>query len=204
MQALYNPQSLNRYSYCINNPLIYTDPSGHFSLWDWMKWFFGGSEAKAEEVKVDVKVENKQEELAKKVYGETGSLRPQWEDPKGKKDSSNYNKKSTEDLAESRERIAGIGEKEPSRISDPKEPNLKNEHAKDVFDNCLTAVKNKIDPKDTRHFVIWPSKDGKTPDKGIPAKWPYDQKDKITTIKGPFRNTLTGIDTYVFFYKGVP
>jgi RHS repeat-associated protein len=24
-----NPQSLNRYSYCINNPLRYTDPSGH-------------------------------------------------------------------------------------------------------------------------------------------------------------------------------
>jgi RHS repeat-associated protein len=29
----YNPQSLNRYSYCNNNPLIYTDPSGH-ALWD--------------------------------------------------------------------------------------------------------------------------------------------------------------------------
>jgi RHS repeat-associated protein len=25
----YNPQSLNRYSYCLNNPLIYVDPSGH-------------------------------------------------------------------------------------------------------------------------------------------------------------------------------
>jgi RHS repeat-associated protein len=25
----YNPQSLNRYSYCINNPLIYHDPNGH-------------------------------------------------------------------------------------------------------------------------------------------------------------------------------
>ncbi|MBN1187952.1 MAG: RHS repeat-associated core domain-containing protein, partial [Bacteroidales bacterium] len=25
----YNPQSLNRYSYCLNNPLMYTDPSGH-------------------------------------------------------------------------------------------------------------------------------------------------------------------------------
>ena len=29
---VYNPQSLNRYSYCLNNPLIYTDPSGHFVL----------------------------------------------------------------------------------------------------------------------------------------------------------------------------
>ena len=25
----YNPQSLNRYSYILDNPLIYTDPSGH-------------------------------------------------------------------------------------------------------------------------------------------------------------------------------
>ncbi|SDF96632.1 RHS repeat-associated core domain-containing protein [Methanolobus vulcani] len=27
---LYNPQSLNRYAYCLNNPVKYTDPSGHF------------------------------------------------------------------------------------------------------------------------------------------------------------------------------
>lgn len=26
----YNPQSLNRYVYCLNNPLIYTDPTGNF------------------------------------------------------------------------------------------------------------------------------------------------------------------------------
>jgi RHS repeat-associated protein len=26
---IYNPQYLNRYSYCLNNPLIYVDPSGH-------------------------------------------------------------------------------------------------------------------------------------------------------------------------------
>jgi pyocin large subunit-like protein len=25
----YNPQALNRYSYCLNNPVKYTDPSGH-------------------------------------------------------------------------------------------------------------------------------------------------------------------------------
>ena len=29
---LYDPQSLNSYSYCRNNPLIYTDPSGHEPL----------------------------------------------------------------------------------------------------------------------------------------------------------------------------
>ncbi len=28
----YNPQSLNRYSYCLNNPLRYIDPSGHLAL----------------------------------------------------------------------------------------------------------------------------------------------------------------------------
>jgi RHS repeat-associated protein len=26
---MFNPQSLNRYSYCLNNPLVYVDPSGH-------------------------------------------------------------------------------------------------------------------------------------------------------------------------------
>ncbi len=25
----FNPQSINRYTYCLNNPLIYTDPTGH-------------------------------------------------------------------------------------------------------------------------------------------------------------------------------
>jgi RHS repeat-associated protein len=29
MQNAYDPQSLNAYSYCQNNPLIYTDPTGH-------------------------------------------------------------------------------------------------------------------------------------------------------------------------------
>ena len=28
----YDPQNLNRYSYCLNNPLIYTDPTGHYIL----------------------------------------------------------------------------------------------------------------------------------------------------------------------------
>ena len=30
VQSPGDPQSLNRYSYCRNNPLLYTDPSGHF------------------------------------------------------------------------------------------------------------------------------------------------------------------------------
>ena len=29
IQNIYNPQSLNRYSYVLNNPLRYTDPTGH-------------------------------------------------------------------------------------------------------------------------------------------------------------------------------
>ena len=35
---LANPQSLNRYSYCYNNPLVYTDPTGHWgwsNIWKW-------------------------------------------------------------------------------------------------------------------------------------------------------------------------
>ncbi len=30
VQAPFDPQTLNRYSYCRNNPIIYSDPSGHF------------------------------------------------------------------------------------------------------------------------------------------------------------------------------
>ncbi|MES9937204.1 MAG: RHS repeat-associated core domain-containing protein [Sedimenticola sp.] len=30
VQSFANPQSLNRYSYVLNNPLSYTDPSGYF------------------------------------------------------------------------------------------------------------------------------------------------------------------------------
>ncbi|WP_083755906.1 hypothetical protein [Methanosarcina acetivorans] len=28
----YNPQALNRYSYALNNPVKYTDPSGHIAI----------------------------------------------------------------------------------------------------------------------------------------------------------------------------
>ncbi|MGE5382716.1 MAG: polymorphic toxin type 23 domain-containing protein [Omnitrophica WOR_2 bacterium] len=34
VQAPENSQSFNRYSYCFNNPLTYTDPSGYWSGWD--------------------------------------------------------------------------------------------------------------------------------------------------------------------------
>ncbi len=30
-----DPQSLNRYSYCINNPLLYVDPTGNSPSWTW-------------------------------------------------------------------------------------------------------------------------------------------------------------------------
>ena len=35
-----NPQSLNRYSYCLNNPLKYNDPSGHESQYDYMNAYY--------------------------------------------------------------------------------------------------------------------------------------------------------------------
>ncbi len=41
VQAPFNPQSLNRYSYCINSPLMYVDPSGLISL-DPRDWFSNG------------------------------------------------------------------------------------------------------------------------------------------------------------------
>lgn len=42
VQAPHNPQSLNRYSYVINNPLAYTDPTGH--CWGrFTNWFGCGT-----------------------------------------------------------------------------------------------------------------------------------------------------------------
>jgi RHS repeat-associated protein len=41
VQSPYNPQSLNRYTYCFNNPLIYVDPSGHISFQDIVDWLKG-------------------------------------------------------------------------------------------------------------------------------------------------------------------
>jgi RHS repeat-associated protein len=39
VQSPANPQTLNRYSYCANNPLIYTDPTGHFGFSDITNFF---------------------------------------------------------------------------------------------------------------------------------------------------------------------
>jgi RHS repeat-associated protein len=50
IQSPYNPQTLNRYSYCVNNPMKYTDPSGHTffeglgGIYSWMKNFFTKNE----------------------------------------------------------------------------------------------------------------------------------------------------------------
>jgi hypothetical protein len=38
--ATYNPQALNRYSYCVNNPLLYIDPSGHNWFYFQNNWFW--------------------------------------------------------------------------------------------------------------------------------------------------------------------
>jgi RHS repeat-associated protein len=40
--SLYNPQSLNRYSYCLNNPLRFIDPSGYTPLDDYIAWIGTG------------------------------------------------------------------------------------------------------------------------------------------------------------------
>lgn len=38
-----NPQTFNRYSYCLNNPLKYIDPSGHFSQEDLLNMYDTGA-----------------------------------------------------------------------------------------------------------------------------------------------------------------
>ena len=41
VQSAGNPQSLARYSYCENNPLVYVDPTGHFDLFGSLLGFVG-------------------------------------------------------------------------------------------------------------------------------------------------------------------
>jgi len=41
IQEPYDPQSLNRYSYCRNNPINYIDPTGHKTLWGRIKHAVG-------------------------------------------------------------------------------------------------------------------------------------------------------------------
>ena len=42
-----NLQAFNRYSYCVNNPLIYVDPTGHFNIGDFFDDFLSGFVAAA-------------------------------------------------------------------------------------------------------------------------------------------------------------
>lgn len=44
MPEPYDPQSLNRYSYCRNNPLIYVDPTGHYIEMSILFWKIGDTE----------------------------------------------------------------------------------------------------------------------------------------------------------------
>lgn len=37
-----NPNGLNLYAYCCNDPVNYADPSGHEALPNWLKWVIGG------------------------------------------------------------------------------------------------------------------------------------------------------------------
>jgi len=146
--------------------------------------------------------------VAQIVYSETGSLRPQWLDPKGPRKRSNYDPNSVKMLEEAMRRIAGIAAKEPSRVSPPRVPDLNNPNSKYVYEQAEAAAKNAIDPCETRHFVIAKSKEGKVPDTDIPditAQWPYTYASNITYIYGPFRDALDKKnDKYIFFYTGVP
>jgi len=42
VQSAANPQSLARYSYCLNNPLAYLDPTGHFNVLSFIGSIIGG------------------------------------------------------------------------------------------------------------------------------------------------------------------
>jgi len=49
-----NPQSLNKYSYCFNNPLVYTDPTGNWGLSNICRWAKDNVVAPIKETAVDI------------------------------------------------------------------------------------------------------------------------------------------------------
>jgi RHS repeat-associated protein len=61
---LADPQSYNRYSYCVNNPLRYTDPSGHGPM-DYISGFFGFAQLRANTAS---------DEWAKNVANKNGNM----------------------------------------------------------------------------------------------------------------------------------
>jgi RHS repeat-associated protein len=225
VQAPYNPQSLNRYSYCINNPLIYTDPSGYnwlgdlwSSFWNWCfhSSFNAGAQAEAAEEKIEEaetkafeskieKMKDEKDYLAILItWNEMGPhIRPLETFPDGP-----YVKESEESLKEAISRVLGIAGTEPNRCTDKRAlPDSNSEPHRRVWRWIEDLSKNPIAPGRTRHFVIWPSNDGLTPNPGIGEvnNWPYTEKDKITDIYGPYRHNVTqDTNWYFFFYTGVP
>ncbi len=163
-----------------------------------------------------------QEKIAQIVFGEGSSLRPLWKDPQGPRAISNYDPASLAQLRQARRAMALIADKRDGRgVAPPIRPravDLKNVGTDFSWQEARTAASAaKADASLTktylgcRHFVTWPSDDGKTPtkDPSMAGHWPYASFDKIRFAYGPFRNPQRGGDVpagdniYTFVFCGV-
>jgi RHS repeat-associated protein len=81
---IFDPQSYNRYAYCVNNPLRFTDPSGH-SIEDYVAGMFGLSQfrADAESDNWAKNVANKGGNLGFKSFADAQNYLAEQKDPAG-------------------------------------------------------------------------------------------------------------------------
>lgn len=149
------------------------------------------------------------------VYNETSGVYPALKTGLKPRGIMHWDDDSREQLNKARLKMAMIandGRKKMAHPFVPQELKL-SVHGKAQWDDCksVAILSDGIKSSD-EHFVIWPSEDGKHPleNPRIKAKWPYEYKDNIHEVYGPFRipvqvgDVPAGDNIYIFFYKDVP
>jgi len=188
----FDPQSLNRYSYVLNSPLIYVDPSGYqevlydpnndldkmtlpllmtvyekrwheFSLKEYMNWITAAYGNPEAGSQYSAAVDRMLRTMMV-IWNETASLYPALKDPNGPQGAQNHDPGSVKELREAERRVAGVAYETPMRCSKEKRtPNFGMRLHRRVWSRIVSALRTKIAPDDINHFFIYRSSDGKLP-----------------------------------------
>ena len=214
-----NPQCLNRYAYCNNNPLIYVDPTGHQSMdpngymgnkfeelissifETFSNWFGSDDESEQEGQSSDVAntnenvVDKKQaNEITPYIYGETAGIRP--------------GESSGEDLNKARSLIGhvAINREEagmtPGMHSSSATEKNQWEKCEQAAEMAVTNEAKGIDPTDNAvHFNM------REATQTNPQTKDHKGFGPVENSMGPFNNTAGGGDVdkgpvYISTYSG--